>query len=181
MNSWQSGSRNNTTPKSTNRHPAKMNGGWDSNDCNRVALDSDGLWRLAGLCNGVRGYPVFCLAYVLQGQRMGSMSDWEVMVEQMVLDIFRQAFQLDDVCLPLFLNWLTAHCGKVKDAIQLDMATLRRADVEEQFKSALKTWLGSLPAQGMLWEYRLLLDEIAWWRDLDPHRLLMILKSEAGQ
>ena len=109
------------------------------------------------------------------------MSDWEILIEQMVLDISRQAFQLDDLCLPLFLNWLTAHCGKVRDAIQMDIATLRKMDSEELFKSALKAWLGSLPAQGLLWEYRLLRDEIAWWRDLDPRRLLMILKTEAGQ
>lgn len=103
------------------------------------------------------------------------MSDLEVLVEKMVLDISMQAFQLDDHYLPLFLNGLTAHCGKVKDAIQMD------TDTEEQFKPALKAWLESQPAQGMLWEYRLLLDEIAWWRDLDPRRLLMILKSEAEQ
>jgi len=112
---------------------------------------------------------------------MGSMSDRETLIEQVVLDISRQAFQLDDLCLPLFLNWLTAHSGKVRDAIQMDIAAIRRADAEEQFKSALKAWLGSLPAQGLFWEYRLLLDEIAWWHDLDPRRLLMILKSEAGQ
>lgn len=158
-----------------------MNGGWDSDDCNRVAFISGALRRFAGLCNGVRGYPVFCLAYVPQGQRMGSMSDWKILIEQMVLDISRQAFQLDDLCLPLFLNWLTTHNGKARDAIQMDIAAIRRADAEEQFKLALKAWLGSLPAQGLLWEYRLLLDEVAWWRDLDPHRLLMILKSEAGQ
>ncbi len=106
---------------------------------------------------------------------MGSMIDWEFLIGQMVLDISMQALQLHGISLPLFLNnRLTAHCGRVKDA------TLRGADTEEQFKSALKAWLGSLPAQGMLWEYRLLLDEIAWWRDLDRHRLLMILKSEAG-
>ncbi len=28
---------------------------------------------------------------------------------------------------------------------------------------------------------QLTLDEIAWWRDLYPHRLIMILRSEAGQ
>ena len=109
------------------------------------------------------------------------MSDLEILIEQMVLDISRQAFQLDDLCLPLFLNWLTAHCDKVKHAIQMDIATLRRANMEEQFKSALKVWLGSLPTQGRLWEYRLLLDEIAWWHHLDAHRLNMILKSEAGR
>jgi hypothetical protein len=35
--------------------------------------------------------------------------------------------------------------------------------------------------QGLLWEYHLILNEIAWWRDLDPRRLSMILGSEAGK
>lgn len=109
------------------------------------------------------------------------MSDLEVIVEQMVLDISMQAFQLVNLCLPLFLNWLTTHCGRVKDAIQMDTVTLRRANTEEQFKPALKSWLVSMPAQGMLWEYRILLDKIDWWRDLDRRRLLMILKPEGGQ
>jgi hypothetical protein len=45
----------------------------------------------------------------------------------------------------------------------------------------LKTWLESLPAQGMLWEYRTVSVEIVWWRNLDPVRLKMIVESEAGQ
>jgi hypothetical protein len=52
--------------RSINHHPAKMNGGWDSSDCNRVAFDSGALRRFVGLCNGMRGRLVFCLAYVPQ-------------------------------------------------------------------------------------------------------------------
>ena len=44
-----------------------------------------------------------------------------------------------------------------------------------------QTWLESLPAQGMLWEYRTISFEIAWWRNLDPVRLKMIVESETGQ
>lgn len=109
------------------------------------------------------------------------MSDLEVLIEQMVLEISTQAFQLDDDRLPLFLNWLIAHSGAVRNAIQLEIAALQRADAQAQCRSALQSWLGSLPAQGLLWEYRVILDEIAWWRDLDRSRLLMIMKSEAGQ
>ncbi len=102
---------------------------------------------------------------------MGSMSDLNVLVEQMATDILVHALRLEDVRLRLFLKWLTAHNGR----IQVTPAA------GEEAKSALQTWLSSLSGQGTLWEYRLIMDEIAWWHDLDPRRLDMILKSEAGR
>ena len=112
------------------------------------------------------------------------MNDMNVLIEQMVLDIGTQAYQLDDQRLRMFLNWLAAHSGRMKvltgNVLDMEVAVLRRTDMQEGFKSALKTWLESLPAQGMLWEYRTISFEIAWWRNLDPVRLKMILESEAG-
>ena len=112
------------------------------------------------------------------------MNDMNVLIEQMVLDIGTQAYQLDDQRLRMFLNWLAAHSGSMKvltgNVLDMDIAVLRRTDMQEGFKSALKTWLESLPAQGMRWEYRTISFEIAWWRNLDPVRLKMILESEAG-
>jgi hypothetical protein len=115
---------------------------------------------------------------------MGSMSELNVLTEQMVVDIGTQVFQLDDRRLRMFLNWLTAHSGRMKtltgNVFDMDIAVLRGSDMQEGFKSALKTWLESLPAQGMLWEYRTISFEIAWWRNLDPVRLKMIVESETG-
>jgi len=116
---------------------------------------------------------------------MGSMSELNVLIEQMVLDIGTQVYQLDDLRLRMFMNWLAAHSGMMKaltgNVLDMDIAVLRGSDMQEQFKSALKTWLESLPAQGMLWEYRTISVEIVWWRNLDPARLKMIVESEAGQ
>lgn len=42
----------------------------------------------------------------------------------------------------------------------------------------LENWLSSLPPQGLGWEVRLLLDEIAWWRNLSAARLWHILEEE---
>ena len=113
------------------------------------------------------------------------MSELNVLIEQMVLDIGTQMYQLDDLRLRMFLNWLAAHSGRLKaitgNVLDLDIAVLRGSDMQEGFKSALKTWLESLPAQGMLWEYRTISVEIVWWRNLDPVRLKMIVESEAGQ
>ena len=112
------------------------------------------------------------------------MSELNGLIDQMVLDIGTQVFQLDDQRLRMFLNWLAAHSGSMKvlagNVFDMDIAVLRGTDLQEGFKSALKTWLESLPAQGMLWEYRTISFEIAWWRNLDPVRLKMIVESEAG-
>jgi len=81
----------------------------------------------------------------------------------------------------MFLNWLTAHSSKVKAALRMDASTFRAAGAEEQFRSILKAWLESLPVPGIRWEYRLVLDEIAWWRDFEPRPVFVSLKSEAGK
>jgi hypothetical protein len=113
---------------------------------------------------------------------MGLMSELNVLIDQMVLDIGTQVFQLDDQRLRMFMNWLAAHSGRLKaltgNVFDMDIAVLRGTDLQEGFKSALKTWLESLPAQGLLWEYQTITGEIRWWRDLDPFRLKMITKTE---
>lgn len=109
------------------------------------------------------------------------MNELNVLIEQMVSDIAAQACQLVDLRLRLFLDWLAAHSGRVEDAVEPALSGLHRPDTEEKFRAGLKSWLESLPVQGRLREYRLILDEIAWWRSLDLHRLSMLLKSEAGK
>jgi hypothetical protein len=116
---------------------------------------------------------------------MGSMNELNILIEQIVVDIGTQAFQLDDLRLRMFLNWLTPHSSRLKaltgNVLDMEVAVLRGSDMQERFQSALKTWLESLPAQGMLWEYRTISVEIVWWRNLDPVRLKMIAESEAGK
>lgn len=104
---------------------------------------------------------------------MGTMKD--MVIEQMAIDILEQALRLEDARLRLFLKWLNAH----NSTLDVEIATLRTA--AEAFSWTVQTWLTSLSAQGALWEYRLVLDEIGWWQDLDPERLTLLLKSEAGQ
>ena len=112
------------------------------------------------------------------------MSETSTLIEQMVSDIATQASQLDDLRLRMFLNWLTVHSGTMKvsigNVLDMDFAALRETDMQERFKSRLKAWLESLPAQGMLWEYRTISFEIIWWRNLDLVRLKMIVESETG-
>ena len=108
------------------------------------------------------------------------MSDMDVLIDQMVSDLSTQAFQLEDRRLRLFLNWLRDHSSEMKGSLGKFDTGLKDADMHERFRSALKTWLQSLPAQGLLWEYQIITGEIQWWRDLDPSRWKMITKTEGN-
>jgi hypothetical protein len=39
-------------------------------------------------------------------------------------------------------------------------------------------WFSRLPAEGLDWEYHLILSEIAWWRDLDESTLAEFMVLE---
>lgn len=113
---------------------------------------------------------------------MGSMNDLNVLIEQMVTEIWSRAYQLDDPRLGMFLHWLSTHSVEMKrtsgDFLDMDHIALRGLVIEEHFKLALRGWLQSIPVRGLLWEYGTVTAEIDWWRDLDPHRLNMILKPK---
>lgn len=96
------------------------------------------------------------------------MNDLELWIGQMVAEISRQARELDPVRLGWFLDWLCAHTAQVNAGL------LEQGALLERLQPALRAWFMSLSMQGMLWEYRLLLDEIAWWRELDDLRLRLL-------
>lgn len=99
----------------------------------------------------------------------------EALAGLMAEDIQAHARCLEDDRLQLFLDWLAAHTGI------LQKERVRLGEAGGEFKSVLKTWLASLPVQGALWEYRLILDEVDWLRELDAQRLMLILKSGKGR
>ena len=106
------------------------------------------------------------------------MSNLDILIEQMVSDLSKQAFQLEERRLQLFLNWLMDHSSEMKVSLGKFEPGSGDVDMQERFRSALKTWLPALPAQGLLWEYQTITGEIRWWRDLDPSRWKMIIKTE---
>ena len=115
---------------------------------------------------------------------MGTMNDMQVLIEQMVSDISSQAARLDKVRLQKFLEWLKSHSSKVKtvEPVHIEVAVHHgEGSLDDRLNNGLKGWLESLPMQGLLWEYHLLLNEIAWWRDLDPRTLARILRSEGSE
>lgn len=113
---------------------------------------------------------------------MGSMSEMNDLIEQMVLDIANQARQLNNLRLRMFLKWLMAHNREMQISIgkfmEDDLSLLRAADLQEKFQMTMRTWLQSLTGQSLLWEYKTITAEIGWWRDLDSFSLKLIVGSD---
>lgn len=158
-----------------------MKGAWVSDECDDLAYSVGGVRWTARLHRDLYWRFLFRLAFIPQKQRMGSMSDIYVLIEQMVSDLSTQAFQLEERRLRLFLNWLMDHSSEMKVSLGTFDTSLKHTDMQERFRSGLKTWLQSLPVQGLLWEYQAITGEIRWWRDLDPSRWKMIVRSDAEE
>jgi hypothetical protein len=158
-----------------------MKGAWVSDDSSDFAYSVGGVWWTACLHRDLYWRFVFCLAFVPQRQRMGTMSEMNDLIEQMVAEISTQALQLEERRLRLFLNWLMDHSSGMKGSLGTFEPGSGDAVIQERFRSALKTWLQSLSAQGLLWEYQTIIGEIRWWRDLDPSRWKMIVRSDAEE
>jgi len=92
------------------------------------------------------------------------------MIEQMVKEILSGIARLDPVRQQMFLIWLGDHTSQVRCAGQ---ESLPACLVEK-----LMIWMNAMSLAGMLWEYRLVMDELEWWRDLEQASLE---KLEAGQ
>ena len=95
------------------------------------------------------------------------MPQTQPLLSQIVADICAQVDVLEGPRQRGFLDLLQAHhqagCPVSSDGLQ----------------SYLETWFKTLSPMGVVWEYRLLLDEISWWRHLNAERLIRI--SEEGQ
>jgi hypothetical protein len=157
--------------------------GWDFDGRDHPAFFVPVLRWHAGLCKYRLRSLLFSLGYVPARQRLGTMNDMQILIEQMVSDISSQAVRLDEVRLQKFLEWLKSHSSKVKTEDQgcVEVAIHGEGSIDDRLKNGLKNWFESLPMQGLLWEYHLLLDEITWWRDLDPRTLARILRSEGNE
>jgi hypothetical protein len=89
----------------------------------------------------------------------------ETLLSQAVADICVQAGLLESRRLELFLDWLQTH---------------HHADppfTAEGLSVGLQDWFQSLGVRGTLWEYHLILDEIAWWRGLKEERIFRFLND----
>jgi hypothetical protein len=81
------------------------------------------------------------------------------LIEHMARDLSRQATGLEEVRLQMFLDWLQCHCC----TIQIEQANAR--EIQHQ----LGCWLETFSPDDLYVEYRLIMNEIAWWRNAaDP-------------
>jgi len=144
------------------------NEGWGFDDHCDSAFFVPVLRRRAGLWVYRLRSLIFCLGHVPAWQRLGTMNDMQILIEQLISDISGQAARLDESRLQMFLTWLAAHSSLVKTGEQVEVAVPEDGSLDDRLRIGLKGWFESLPLQGLLWEYRLLLEEIDWLRDLDP-------------
>jgi len=116
--------------------------------------------------------------------------DMPLSISQIAAQIVSQANSLDPVRRKSFLEWLVAHSSRVgsggrsaalsvpkvsKDRAEITASNQNEDCFESHLKSALMIWFESLPAAGVLREYRLVLSELAWWRALDGQLLVLIM------
>ncbi len=101
------------------------------------------------------------------------------LLDEMLSEIVCQTTQLADMKRRMFLAWLKSHCAKA-EALQgvsddTQSANESTMSCEGCLTKNLKVWFESLAPAKLLWEYRLLMAEIVWWRGLDEERLVHIL------
>lgn len=107
------------------------------------------------------------------------MEPMQNLIDQMVMYISFQAARLDEFRLQMFLKWLKSHNSAVRNLGRIYLETEHPAgDNNSCMQNSLKSWFESLPLSGLIWEYRLILTEIRWWRTLDERSLDRILKED---
>jgi len=114
----------------------------------------------------------------------------QLSISQIAAQIVAQVTSLNSVRQKSFLEWLQAHSSQVgcvgrsaalsvpkvsKDRVEITASNQNEDCFENHLKGALMIWFESLPAAGILWEYRLVLSELAWWRALDGQLLGLIM------
>jgi len=85
-------------------------------------------------------------------------------VAEMVDGILVRFSTLDPRRKYMFIEWLQAHSGKVKNT--------------NNVCEGLTAWFESMRYENVQWEYRLIMDEIGWWGNLDEQSLAKIMLAD---
>ena len=88
----------------------------------------------------------------------------QLTVAEMADEILARYETLDPRRKYMFIEWLQAHSSAVKNTINVG--------------EGLTVWLESIPEEKMQQEYRLILDEIGWWVNLDEQSLTKIMLAD---
>ena len=95
----------------------------------------------------------------------------QVVIDQIVKELLAGFEELGGVRERLFLNWLSSHSSQeVCTGDDVPAAYLQKT---------LPRWLGTLDPAGLLWEYRLVLQEIEWCATLEMDVLERFLREQA--
>jgi hypothetical protein len=95
----------------------------------------------------------------------------QVVIDQIVREFLAGVSELDGARERLFLNWLSSHTKQVAcTGLDVPAAYLQKA---------LPRWLGTLAPADLLWEYRLILQEIEWCAELEMDELERFLREQA--
>lgn len=110
------------------------------------------------------------------------MEPTHLLIDQMASYVCFQAGRLDEFRLEMFLHWLKSHSSAVRNAEWAGVETEAQCTPSAcRLKDILKFWFEALPLSGLIWEYRLILAEIRWWRNLDEPRLVKIMLECLGR
>lgn len=101
-------------------------------------------------------------------------------LDEMVAEISRQALQLDEIRLSMFLQWLQNHSPGIRIQSPCHSQPTYPSNIRHDLETNIRQWLDAFPLSGQLWEYHLVLTEIAWWGDLDCARLTKIAQDYLG-
>lgn len=106
---------------------------------------------------------------------MAAVEEMKTLINQIAFEIAMQMERLDEIRRKSFQTWLNAHQRIVLTNLQKPIADMALTDSPSDLNSFsiadLATWLGLLPTQTLLMEYRLILEEISWWHDLEANLL----------
>ncbi len=96
------------------------------------------------------------------------MSEQSPSVADRVTEILAHLPALDANRKQMLFLWLQAH----RSGLYFTDANL---------EDCLTEWFNTLSGDGVNWEHRLILSEIAWWRDLDEPSLAEFMRSERAR
>ena len=95
------------------------------------------------------------------------MVDEQLTVAGMVDEIQVCFEELDPVRKYMFIRWLQAHSSRVKTAVSIS--------------EGLTVWLEGMHYDNLRWEFRIIMDEIDWWCNLDEHSLTKIMLADLAR
>lgn len=91
----------------------------------------------------------------------------QLTVAEMVDEILVRFSTLDPCRKYMFVKWLQAHGSKVENT--------------NNVCEGLTAWLESMQHENVQWEYRLIMDEVGWWGNLDEQFLRKIMLAELAK